>query len=95
MPIIAPILRVVVRALRYDSPEAIYARYIASRIAWYNKQPRGSLKTNQAYRRAKGLPLRFSKAAYDWCLDYKFMGRVNTREGNRPWTKEEMMAYLD
>ena len=23
------------------------------------------------------------------------MGKGNAREGNRPWTKEEMMAYLD
>ncbi|KJZ68586.1 hypothetical protein HIM_12019 [Hirsutella minnesotensis 3608] len=63
----------------YDSPEAIYARYVASRDAWYAEQPIGSVKTNQQYRRAEGLPQR----------------RCVTAAGSREWTKEEMMAYLD
>ena len=42
------------------------------------------------------LPQRYSKADYEWCLDYKYMGK-QCRIGivTRPWTREEMMAYLD
>lgn len=57
--------------LRYDSPEAIYGRYVAARSAWYAAQPAGSIKTNQQYRRAMGLPLRYDKQSYEWYLDYK------------------------
>jgi hypothetical protein len=82
--------------LRYDDPQAIYRRYVAARDAWYKTQPRGSVKTNQQYRRALGLPLRYDKASYQWCLDWKQMGKCcTTRTGSRDWTKEEMMAYLD
>ncbi|KAM4061118.1 hypothetical protein HRG_012990 [Hirsutella rhossiliensis] len=42
--------------------------------------------------KAMGLPLRYSKTEYDWCLDWKQMSRSC---GSRKWTKEEMMAYLD
>lgn len=49
----------------YDSPQAIYQRYVASRNAWYMVQPAGSIKTNQQYRRAMRLPLRYNKASYD------------------------------
>uniref|UniRef100_A0A8H7K5T0 MULE transposase domain-containing protein n=1 Tax=Bionectria ochroleuca TaxID=29856 RepID=A0A8H7K5T0_BIOOC len=81
---------------RYDHPCAIYHRYIAARTAWYNKLPRGSLKTNQQYRKAMGLPQRYDKASYNWCLDYKQMGkRCTATEPSREWTKEEMIAYLD
>jgi hypothetical protein len=82
--------------LRYDDPEAIYQRYIKAREAWYNGQPRGSIKTNQQYRKAKGLPQRYDKADIAWCLDWKQMGKqCRTQKGCRDWTKEEMMAYLD
>ncbi|KAG6997439.1 hypothetical protein FocnCong_v015147 [Fusarium oxysporum f. sp. conglutinans] len=82
--------------LRHDSPEAIYGRYVAARSAWYAAQPAGSIKTNQQYRRAMGLPLRYDKQSYEWCLDYKQMSkRCITSTGSREWTKEEMMAYLD
>jgi MULE transposase domain/Zinc knuckle len=81
---------------RYDSPQAIYQRYVAARSAWYEAQPRGSIKTNQQYRKAMGLSLRYSKKSYEWCLDYKQMTkRCITSTGSREWTKEEMMAYLD
>jgi hypothetical protein len=83
-------------ALRYDDPQTIYQRYVAGRDAWYKAQPRGSVKTNQQYRRALGLPLRYDKASYQWCLDWKQMGkRCTMPTGSRDWTKEEMMAYLD
>ncbi|OAQ58237.1 transposase-like protein [Purpureocillium lilacinum] len=83
-------------AVRYDAPEAIYARYIASRQAWYDAQPAGSIKTNQQYRKAMGLPQRYDKQSYEWCLDYKQMSALCvTSTGRRSWTKEEMMAYLD
>jgi len=43
-----------------------------------------------------GLPLRYNKASYEWCMDYKQMTkRCTTSTGSRDWTKEEMMAYLD
>jgi hypothetical protein len=83
-------------APQYDSPQAIYERYVAARAAWYATQPAGSIKTNQQYRRAVGLPPRYDKASYEWCLDYKQMNRrCITPAGSRDWTKEEMMAYLD
>jgi hypothetical protein len=84
------------QALQYNSPQAIYQRYIAARNAWYASQPAGNVKINQQYRRAMGLPLRYDRMSYEWCLDYKQMGRrcVVPREA-RDWTKEEMMAYLD
>ena len=67
-----------------------------ARDAWYKAQPRGSIKTNQQYRKAMGLPLRYSKANYQWCLDWKQMNKgCRTSTGFRDWTKEEMMAYLD
>ncbi|GAB0139084.1 putative transposase [Epichloe bromicola] len=81
---------------RYDDPCAVYHRYVAARTAWYNRLPRGSLKTNQQYRKAMGLPQRYNKTSYSWCLDYKQMGkRCTSMRPSREWTKEEMMAYLD
>lgn len=81
---------------RYDSPGAIYARYVAARNAWYAAQPASSIKTNQQYRRAMGLPQRYDKQSYEWCLDYKQMSKHRvTATGSKEWTKEEMMAYLD
>ncbi|KAJ6437525.1 hypothetical protein O9K51_10085 [Purpureocillium lavendulum] len=75
---------------------AIYQRYVSAREGWYKAQPRGSFKTNQQYRTAMGLPQRYKKSSYEWCLDYKYMGqRCKTSTGARDWTKEEMMAYLD
>ncbi|KAL9561263.1 hypothetical protein ACKAV7_014618 [Fusarium commune] len=43
-----------------------------------------------------GLPQRYDKVSYKWCLDWKQMGKqCRMQEGSRDWTKEEMMAYLD
>ena len=82
--------------LRYNSPQVIYQKYTAERSAWYASQPSGAIKTNQLYRRAMGLPLRYNKRSYEWCLDYKQMSkRCVTSSGAREWSKEEMMAYLD
>lgn len=82
--------------LRYDDPQAIYERYIKARGTWYSSQPRGSIKTNQEYRRARGLPQRYNKADLAWCLDWKQMGKqCRTQPVFRDWTREEMMAYLD
>ncbi len=82
--------------LRYDDARAIYQRYVEAREAWYDAQPRGSIKTNQQYRRAMSLPQRYKKSELAWCLDWKQMGKqCRTQEGFRDWTKEEMMAYLD
>lgn len=57
--------------LRYNDPQAIYQRYVEAREAWYRAQPRGSIKTNQQYRRAVGLPHRYDKVSIDWCLDWR------------------------
>ena len=82
--------------LKCDDPQAIYERYIEARETWYSAQPRGSIKTNQQYRRATGLPQRYNKADLAWCLDWKQMGKqCRTQTGFRDWTREEMMAYLD
>jgi hypothetical protein len=81
---------------RYDDPRAIHQRYVKPRQAWYNAQPRGSIKTNQQYRKAMGLPQRYDNVSYKWCLDWKQMGKeCMMQKGYRDWTKEEMMAYLD
>ncbi|KAJ3455262.1 hypothetical protein MRS44_013862 [Fusarium solani] len=82
--------------LRADDPRAIFQRYKEAREAWYATLPQGAYKTNQQYRKAMRLPIRYSKAEYDWCLDYKQMGR-HCKAGSsiRDWTKEEMMSYLD
>ena len=83
-------------SLNYWDPRAIYQRYVKARDTWYRAQPRGSIKTNQQYRRAMRLPLRYNKTSYEWCLDYKQMTKYcTTSTGSRDWTKEEMMAYLD
>ena len=80
----------------YESPEAVYRRYVAARGAWYAAQPAGSVKTNQQYRSAMKLPHRYDRKSYEWCLHYKQMSRFCiTSTGSRAWTKEEMMAYLD
>ncbi len=82
--------------LRHDDPRAIYQRYTAAREAWCKTQPSDSARTNLQYRKAMGLPLRYSKASYDWCLDWKQMTKCcQTPDGVRKWTREEMMAYLD
>ena len=85
-----------VEKLRYDDPRAIYERYVKARETWYKAQPRGSIKTNQAYRKAMGLPQRYDKQSFQWCLDYKQMSALCvTSTARRGWTKEEQMAYLD
>ncbi|KAJ2983400.1 hypothetical protein NQ176_g723 [Zarea fungicola] len=92
----AAVERIATPELRYDDPRAIYHRYVQSREAWWDAQPRGSIKTNQQYRRAMNLPQRYNKADLAWCLDWKQMGKqCRTQKGFRDWTKEEMLAYLD
>ncbi|KAJ3453427.1 hypothetical protein MRS44_017674 [Fusarium solani] len=85
-----------VPALRADDPRAIFQRYKEAREAWYATLPQGAIKTNQQYRKAMKLPMRYSKAELDWCLDYKQMGRhCRERNGIREWTREEKESYLD
>ena len=79
-------------SLRYDHPVSIYQRYITARHAWYESLPIGSDKKDRLYHKAQGLSIRYSKTEFNWCLDYKRMGRSN---GSKAWTKEEMAAYLD
>lgn len=81
---------------RYDSPEAIYRRYTASRSKWYDCQSQRRKRTDQLYRKAMGLPPRYKKLDYDWCLDWKEMDQFcKTAKRPRKWTKEEMTAYID
>ncbi|KAG6990012.1 PKS-NRPS hybrid synthetase [Fusarium oxysporum f. sp. conglutinans] len=83
---------------RYDRPEAIYARYKASREAWYATLPPRSRRNDKAYRKAKGLPARYPKASVEYALDWKRMGRqcdLGIGKGKRDWIQEEINAYLD
>ena len=48
-------------SLRYDHPVSIYQRYITARDAWYESLPIGSDKKDRLYRKAQGLPIRYSK----------------------------------
>ena len=83
-------------SLRYDAPERIYQRYITARTAWCGKQSTKKDKTDKQYRKAIGLPLKYTKQDYRWCQDYKQMSsRRITSTGSRDWTQEEMNAYLD
>ncbi len=73
-------------------PEGVYE----SRESLYAKQQPGKPKTNKEYRKAMKLPARYPKTSYNWCLNYKYMGEAcQTGRTSRPWTTEEMMAYLD
>ncbi|KAJ3553580.1 hypothetical protein NPX13_g10857 [Xylaria arbuscula] len=79
-----------------SAPSSPLRPYIDAREAWYKAQPRGSIKTNQQYRKAMGLPARYDERSFEWCLDYSQMGkRCANLTGPREWTKEEKMAYLD
>lgn len=79
---------------RYDSPEAIYQRYVAARNVWYAALPTGSIKTNQQYRRAMGLPLRYDKGGMSGVLTTNKCPKCCIMPtGAREWTNEEMIAY--
>jgi hypothetical protein len=66
--------------LAYYDPQAIYQRYVKARAKWYRLQPPGSIKTNQKHRKAMGLPARYSKEDYNWCLDWKQMKKRCKRQ---------------
>ena len=51
----------------------LYIEHVAARSMSYAKQPAGSIKTSQQYRKAMGLPLRYDKQSYEWCSDYEQM----------------------
>jgi hypothetical protein len=43
-----------------------------------------------------GLPQRYDKVSYKWCIDWNQMGKQCTMgKSSRDWTKEEIMTYLD
>lgn len=101
-PLVPPIPNMAVtglsanRAARRGDPRTIYRNYVEARAAWYETLPRGSIKTNQEYRRSLGLPLRYDRRCYEWYLSDGGMTPLGTTlKGTRAWTKEEMMAYLD
>lgn len=66
--------------LQADDPRAIFQQYKEVREAWFAILPHRVYKTNQQYQKTMGLPLRYSKAEYDWCLNYKQMGVVAGQE---------------
>ncbi|KAF4332167.1 hypothetical protein FBEOM_14040, partial [Fusarium beomiforme] len=83
---------------QYDTPEAIYNRYKASREAWRATLPPRAKKDDKAYRKAKGLPAKYSKSSVKYALDWKRMNRqcdLGIGKGKRDWTQEEIYAYLD
>lgn len=81
---------------RHGDPSVIYRAYVEAREAWYKTLPRGSIKTNQEYRRSSDMPLRYDRRCYEWCMSADGMRPLRiTPRGTRNWTKEEMMAYLD
>ncbi|KAF5540610.1 hypothetical protein FNAPI_10466 [Fusarium napiforme] len=45
----------------------VYAKYKASREAWFNQQPPGASLTDRDYREAVGLPLQYDESEYRWC----------------------------
>jgi hypothetical protein len=84
-------------AALYDTPLPTYERYKAAREAWYSTQPQRA-RNVKAYRKAKGLLLKYSKAAIKYALGYKEMGAhliMERGQGRRDWTTEEINAYLD
>ncbi|EXM18566.1 hypothetical protein FOTG_13383 [Fusarium oxysporum f. sp. vasinfectum 25433] len=84
-------------AAPYDSPLPIYERYKAARQAWYSTQPRNKCN-DKAYRKAKGLRAKYTKAAVEYALGWKEMGAqlvLERGQGRRDWTTEEINAYLD
>jgi hypothetical protein len=83
---------------QYDTPEAIYNRYKASREAWRATLPPRAKKDDKAYRKSKGLPAKYSKSSVKYALDWKRMNRqcdLGIGKGKRDWTQEEIYAYLD
>ncbi|KAJ0129450.1 hypothetical protein HZ326_27454 [Fusarium oxysporum f. sp. albedinis] len=87
-----------VPSYRYDEPEAIYARYKASREAWRATLPPRALRDDKAYRKAKCLKAKYTKAAVKYALGFKQMGPQyvgGIGERRRAWTEEEINAYLD
>ncbi|RKK51010.1 hypothetical protein BFJ69_g17973 [Fusarium oxysporum] len=83
---------------QYDTPEAIYNRYKASREAWRATLPPRAKKDDKAYRKSKGLPAKYSKSSVKYALDWKRMNRqcdLGIGKGKRDWAQEEIYAYLD
>ncbi|CAH0019548.1 unnamed protein product [Clonostachys rhizophaga] len=82
-------------SLRYDDPRAIYQRYVVARDTWYKAQLSESVKSNQKYRKAMGLPLRYDKASYQWCLDWKQMGARSYQGHSRLIEDHPIGSHLD
>ena len=81
-----------------NRPEVIHQYYLQDREKWYKTLPSRAARTDSAYRRAKKLkPIsRFTKRQFDWCTEIYQMGRqCGKGRSARPWTKEEMISYLD
>ncbi|EXK76455.1 hypothetical protein FOQG_18806 [Fusarium oxysporum f. sp. raphani 54005] len=89
--------RVAVPSDLYDTPQPIYERYKAAREDWYTTQPQRA-RNDKAYRKARGLPTKYSKAAVKYALGHKEMGAqciLGIGQGRRDWTTEEIHAYTD
>ncbi|KAF4460349.1 transposase, partial [Fusarium albosuccineum] len=81
--------------LSADHALIIFQRYEEARETWYATLAKRGEKTNRAYREAMKLPLEYDEKDYEWCRDYKQMGKDCTEEGSREWREEEMMSYLN
>ncbi|KAF5230800.1 hypothetical protein FANTH_13693 [Fusarium anthophilum] len=82
--------------LPYGDPQAIYLQYQHNRNEWYSTLPQGVRGTDERYRRATGLPLVYEEARYKQALGWREMGRYCVGRGTRrPWTTEEMNAWID
>jgi hypothetical protein len=83
-------------SLEYNDPRAIHQRYMDAREACFQTQPSSITKSDSGYRMALGLPESYSDTSFKWCRNFKQMGKQCIDNGRtRPWTEEEMMAYLD
>lgn len=81
---------------KFHRPTSIYRRYRNKRRTWFKNQLAGSIKTNEMYRKAMGLPADYLARDYKWCLEVSHMGHHCTAGRSiRQWTKEEKMAFLD
>lgn len=96
-PAPAPAPRLTNREL-LEHPEIIYSYYVEDRQRWYDSLPSRAVRSDSAYRKAKNLKAisRITKTQFNWCLELYQMGKqCGMGSSARPWTKEEMVSYLD
>ncbi len=80
--------------LSNEHPEVIHQKYVEARAAWYATQSDTIIKTDEAYRQAKALPLHYDETEYNWCRQQLSLYRPILR-ASVVWTEEQMMAWID